>query len=97
MARAAERIHIPNLDRKFVTERNPDKNWVVEMFNENISKLNEFAGNLPESVPWELKTVEQLKGETVRLFALGRPLQARVAGHDRSGSGIRAAFLVEAD
>jgi hypothetical protein len=83
MAQAAKRIRIPNLAPKFVRDRNPDGNWVVERFNENISLLDELAGNLPRSLLWRRRTVEQLKAETDRLYDLGRPLDAyRLAWQD---------------
>lgn len=83
MVRAAKRIHIPNLDPKFVRDRNPDGNWVVKQFNENVSMLDELVGNLPRSLPWHPRTVEQLKAETNRLYDLGRPLDAyRLAWQD---------------
>jgi hypothetical protein len=82
-ARAAQRIHIPNLDPKFVRDRNPHRNWWVEQFNENISLLDKLAGNLPRSLPWRQRTVEQLKTETDRLHALGKPMAAyRLAWQD---------------
>jgi hypothetical protein len=52
MVRSAERIHIPNLDSKFVRDRNPENNWLIAEFNENISLLDELAGNLPRKLPW---------------------------------------------
>lgn len=83
MAQGARRIHIPNLDHKFVRDRNPDGNWIVERFNENISSLDKLAGNLPRSLPWRQRTVEQFKAERDQLYALGRPLAAsRLAWQD---------------
>jgi hypothetical protein len=83
MARAAQQIHIPNLDPKFVRDRNPNGNWMVERFNENISLLDKLAGNLPRSLPWRQRTVEQLKAEAGRLQELGRPMAAyRLAWQD---------------
>jgi hypothetical protein len=46
MTRTGQRIHIPNLDAKFIQERDPDRNWLIERFNENISLLDKFADNL---------------------------------------------------
>jgi hypothetical protein len=76
MARTANRIHIPNLDPKFVRDRNPCGNWVVERFNENISLLDELAGNLPKRLTWRWRTVEQFKAEVDRLYGLRRDLDA---------------------
>jgi hypothetical protein len=76
MAKNAERIHIPNLDPKFVRDRNAEGNWWVSQFNENISVLDKLAGNLPRSLNWRKRTVAQLKAETDHLYALGRPLEA---------------------
>ena len=76
MARAAQRIHIPNLDPKFVRDRNANGNWLVERFNDNISLLDKLAGNLPPSLPWRQRTVEQLKAEAGQLHALGRHMDA---------------------
>ena len=76
MVKNAKRIHIPNLDPKFVRDRNSEGNWWVAQFNENISVLDKLAGNLPRSLNWRQRTVEQLKAETDHLRALGRPLDA---------------------
>jgi hypothetical protein len=76
MVKSAERIHIPNLDPKFIRDRNPEGNWWVAQFNENISLLDRLAGNLPKSLNWRHRTVDQLKAETDHLRALGRPLEA---------------------
>ena len=76
MPRAAQRIHIPNLDPKFVRDRNPNGNSWVGQFNENISLLDELAGNLPKSLPWRHRTPEQFKAEAGGLLALHRPLAA---------------------
>jgi hypothetical protein len=76
LAPVAEHIHIPTLDPKFVRDRNPNDNWWVERFNENISLLNRLAGNLPKRMPWRQRSVEQLKAECDRLSALGRHLAA---------------------
>jgi hypothetical protein len=51
MARTARRIHIPTLDPKFIQERNPDRNWLIERFNEHISLLDRLADSLPKSAP----------------------------------------------
>jgi len=75
MACAAQRIHIPTLDPKFVEERNPDGNWLIERFNENISLLDKLADNLPRSLPWRIRTGEELKAETVSYWT-DRPLDA---------------------
>lgn len=83
VVRPSKQVHIPKLDPKFVRERNPDDNWVVERFNENISMLDDVAGSLPISLPWRCRTVAQLKAETDRLYRLGRPLEAyRLAWQD---------------
>jgi hypothetical protein len=76
MAKAAQRIHIPSLDPKFVRDRNLNGNWLVERFNENISLLDKLAGNLPRSLPWRQRTVEQFKAEVDQLLARDRPLAA---------------------
>jgi hypothetical protein len=76
MAKSAGRIHIPNLDPKFVRDRNSESNWWVSQFNENISVLDKLAGNLPRSLNWRQRTVAQLKTETDHLYALCRPLEA---------------------
>jgi hypothetical protein len=76
MVRRAERIHIPNLDPKFILDRNSRSNWWVAQFNENISLLNRLAGNLPKSLPWRKRTVEQLKAEVDQLRALGLRMDA---------------------
>ena len=83
MARTAQRIHIPTLDPKFIQERNPDRNWLIERFNENISLLDRLADNLPKSVPWRIRTVEQLKAEAAPLLDGDRPLAGyRLAWQD---------------
>jgi hypothetical protein len=69
VVKSAERIHIPNLDPKFVRDRNPESNWWVAQFNENISLLDKLAGNLPRSLAWRQRTVGQLKAETDHLRA----------------------------
>jgi hypothetical protein len=76
MVRSAERIQIPTLDPKFLRDRNPGSNWWVTNFNENISLLNKLAGNLPRSLTWRQRTVEQLKAEVDQLRALGLPMDA---------------------
>jgi len=83
MARPAQQIHIPNLGPKFVRDRNANGNWLIERFNENISLLDSLAGNLPNSLLWRQRTVEQLKAEVGRLLSLGRPLAGyRLAWQD---------------
>jgi len=72
MTQAAQRIYIPNLDPKFIRDRNPDENWLVERFNENISLLDRVAGSLPRTLPWRQTTVEQFKAEMEQLLAGGR-------------------------
>jgi hypothetical protein len=76
MAKSAERIHIPSLDPKFILDRNAESNWWVAQFNENISLLNKLAGNLPKSLPWRQRTVEQLKAEVDQLRAVGLRMDA---------------------
>jgi hypothetical protein len=76
MARTAKRIHISTLDPKFVRERNPDCNWLIERFNENISLLDKLANNLPKSLPWRTRTVEQLQAEAAQAIEKGHHLDA---------------------
>jgi hypothetical protein len=59
MARTADRIHIPNLDPKFIAARNPDNNWLIARFIENVDTLNKLTGNLPRRAPWNYKTADQ--------------------------------------
>jgi hypothetical protein len=66
MARIAHRIHIPNLDPKFVAERNSEGNWLVTRFIENIDTLNKLASNLPKSLPWDHKTADEFKAMVIR-------------------------------
>ena len=69
MARAAQRIHIPNLDPKFVRDPNPNGNWMIERFNANISLLDTLADNLPKSLPWRL-SLELVHGPLAGSFPL---------------------------
>ena len=83
MTRTAQRIHIPNLDPKFVRDRNSNGNWLIARLNENISSLDKLARNLPVSLPWCQRTVDQFKTEFDQLLALGRPMAGyRLAWQD---------------
>ena len=73
---SAQRIQIPNLDPKFVRDRNPEKNWVIDQFRENISTLDGFAGNLPLSLTWHTRTAEQFKEQVTILYNQNRYLDA---------------------
>ena len=59
MVRAAQRIQIPNLDANFVAARNPDNNWLIDRFVENIDTLNQLAANLPKKALWDFRTAEE--------------------------------------
>lgn len=76
MAHSAQIIRIPSLDPQFVRDRNPDGNWIVERFSENISLLDKLAGNLPRSLAWRQRSVAEFNAERDRLLALDLPLAA---------------------
>ena len=67
-----KQVQIPRLDPGFINDRNPDKNWLVERFNDHMRLLDRLAGSLPQSLPWRTRTVEEFRNEVDRLKALGR-------------------------
>src|SRR5262245_45430116 len=68
MARSAELIQIPNLDKEFVARRNPNSHWLLDRFHENIGVMNKLAASLPRKMPWRAYTVE---GHKAVMSALG--------------------------
>jgi hypothetical protein len=72
MAPTVRRIHIPTLDRRFIQERNPENNWLIGQFNDNIVLLNKLANNLPDKLPWRVRTVEDLTAQVTSLSNTGR-------------------------
>jgi hypothetical protein len=60
----SKNIHIPNFDKRFVADRNPDKYWLIERTIENIDVFNSFVENLPRDLPWEYQTTDDFKAST---------------------------------
>jgi hypothetical protein len=58
MAKPADVIQIPNLDKEFVARRNRDGHWLLDRFHENIILMNKLAGSLPRKMPWQVYSVE---------------------------------------
>jgi hypothetical protein len=58
MAKPADVIQIPNLDKEFVARRNRDGHWLLGRFHENIILMNKLAGSLPRKMPWQVYSVE---------------------------------------
>jgi hypothetical protein len=59
MARSADLIQIPNLDKEFVARRNPGGHWLLDRFHENIGFMNRLAASLPRKMPWRAYSVEE--------------------------------------